>query len=244
MSKVDDAHQHLRPPHHPRRGERRVPRAGSTTCCSATTASTTRCSRSLDVPYEPARWHPDQQHARRGRAPPTRRWWRSSTLINMYRVRGHLIANLDPLGRSEPHTHPELDIAHYGLSIWDLDREFPIGEPRRGRLGDGPAAPAGHPRRAARRVRAHHRRRVHAHPGARPEELDPAAGRGRRTAGRRRDDKRRILAQAQRGRGVRAVPAHQVPRPEALQPRRGRDAHPDARRARLGRRRRGHAGAS
>ncbi len=33
----------------------------------------------------------------------------------MYRVRGHLIANLDPLGRREPHTHPELDIQHYGL---------------------------------------------------------------------------------------------------------------------------------
>ena len=45
----------------------------------------------------------------------------------MYRVRGHLIANLDPLGRSEPHTHPELDLNHYGLTIWDLDREFPTG---------------------------------------------------------------------------------------------------------------------
>ena len=48
-------------------------------------------------------------------------------LINMYRVRGHLIANLDPLGRTEPHTHPELDVTHWGLSIWDLDREFPTG---------------------------------------------------------------------------------------------------------------------
>ena len=30
-------------------------------------------------------------------------------LINMYRVRGHLIADLDPLGRKDPKTHPELD---------------------------------------------------------------------------------------------------------------------------------------
>jgi 2-oxoglutarate dehydrogenase E1 component len=46
------------------------------------------------------------------------------TLINMYRVRGHLIADLDPLGLKEPRTHPELDPATYGLTIWDLDRQF------------------------------------------------------------------------------------------------------------------------
>ena len=48
-------------------------------------------------------------------------------LINMYRVRGHLIANLDPLGLKEPQTHEELDPIHWGLTIWDLDREFPTG---------------------------------------------------------------------------------------------------------------------
>src|SRR6476659_49780 len=48
-------------------------------------------------------------------------------LINMYRVRGHLIANLDPLGLKEPKTHEELDPNHWGLTIWDLDREFPTG---------------------------------------------------------------------------------------------------------------------
>ena len=45
----------------------------------------------------------------------------------MYRVRGHLIANLDPLAAKEPQTHPELDINHYDLTIWDLEREFPTG---------------------------------------------------------------------------------------------------------------------
>ena len=30
-------------------------------------------------------------------------------------------------GCKEPHTHPELDPIHWGLTIWDLDREFPTG---------------------------------------------------------------------------------------------------------------------
>jgi multifunctional 2-oxoglutarate metabolism enzyme len=47
-------------------------------------------------------------------------------MINAYRVRGHLIADLDPLG-SEPSYHPELDPETYGLTIWDLDREFLTG---------------------------------------------------------------------------------------------------------------------
>jgi multifunctional 2-oxoglutarate metabolism enzyme len=47
-------------------------------------------------------------------------------LIHAYRVRGHLIADLNPLG-VEPQYHPELDPATYGLTIWDLDREFNNG---------------------------------------------------------------------------------------------------------------------
>ena len=47
-------------------------------------------------------------------------------LINMYRVRGHLLAHLNPLGSEMPH-HSELELARYGLSIWDLDREFFTG---------------------------------------------------------------------------------------------------------------------
>src|SRR5207248_39748 len=47
-------------------------------------------------------------------------------LINAYRVRAHLIADLDPLG-VEPSYHPELDPSTYGLTIWDLDREFLTG---------------------------------------------------------------------------------------------------------------------
>jgi 2-oxoglutarate decarboxylase len=47
-------------------------------------------------------------------------------LINAYRVRGHLIGDLDPLGKL-PMYHPELDPATYGLTIWDRDRQFITG---------------------------------------------------------------------------------------------------------------------
>jgi 2-oxoglutarate decarboxylase len=47
-------------------------------------------------------------------------------LINLYRVRGHLIASLDPLGKHQLY-HPELDPANFGLTMWDLDREFSTG---------------------------------------------------------------------------------------------------------------------
>ncbi len=44
-------------------------------------------------------------------------------LINMYRTRGHVLADLDPLS-DEPGHSPELDFEYYGLTLWDLDREF------------------------------------------------------------------------------------------------------------------------
>ncbi len=40
--------------------------------------------------------------------------------------RGHLIADLDPLAAEPAHLHPELDPATYGLTLWDLDREFVV----------------------------------------------------------------------------------------------------------------------
>ena len=47
-------------------------------------------------------------------------------LINMYRTRGHVLADLNPLKR-EPRHSPDLDFEYYGLTMWDLDREFYCG---------------------------------------------------------------------------------------------------------------------
>ena len=97
---------------------------------------------SFAVPYEPARWSTDISPLDDETAH-NEKVVHVHQLINMYRVRGHLIANLDPLGRREPDTHPELDINHHGLSIWDLDREFPVGS-----LGGGAASRTTMPLRA------------------------------------------------------------------------------------------------
>ncbi|HEX6312253.1 MAG TPA: multifunctional oxoglutarate decarboxylase/oxoglutarate dehydrogenase thiamine pyrophosphate-binding subunit/dihydrolipoyllysine-residue succinyltransferase subunit, partial [Acidimicrobiia bacterium] len=83
--------------------------------------------KSFSVPYEPARWSVDISAAEEDSVAIHDKAVHVQQLINMYRVRGHLIANLDPLGRKDPDTHSELDINEYDLTIWDLDREFPTG---------------------------------------------------------------------------------------------------------------------
>ncbi len=47
-------------------------------------------------------------------------------LIRSYRVRGHLLADLDPLGLEHREDHPELDYRTYGFSDADLDRPIYI----------------------------------------------------------------------------------------------------------------------
>ncbi|HVJ50941.1 MAG TPA: 2-oxoglutarate dehydrogenase E1 component [Aliidongia sp.] len=47
---------------------------------------------------------------------------RALMLIRAYRVRGHLLANLDPLGLQKPETHHDLDPATYGFTADDWDR--------------------------------------------------------------------------------------------------------------------------
>ncbi len=47
-------------------------------------------------------------------------------LINAYRMRGHLLADIDPL-KMTPQIASELDLENFGLTIWDLDREFITG---------------------------------------------------------------------------------------------------------------------
>lgn len=79
--------------------------------------------RAVGVPYEAVRWRPDILPLDREQAVITKQV-QVNALINMHRVRGHLIADLDPLSANEPEMHAELDPATYGLTIWDLDREF------------------------------------------------------------------------------------------------------------------------
>ncbi len=47
-----------------------------------------------------------------------------SRLVTAYRARGHLVANLDPLGMMPKQPAPDLDLQFHGLSDADLDREF------------------------------------------------------------------------------------------------------------------------
>ncbi|WP_109312906.1 2-oxoglutarate dehydrogenase E1 component [Ruegeria sp. AU67] len=47
---------------------------------------------------------------------------RALMLIRAYRIRGHLAANLDPLGMRAASTHPELDPRTYGFTEADMDR--------------------------------------------------------------------------------------------------------------------------
>ena len=47
---------------------------------------------------------------------------RAIMLIRAYRIRGHLLADLDPLGLQEKEIHPELDPATYGFGEADYDR--------------------------------------------------------------------------------------------------------------------------
>jgi multifunctional 2-oxoglutarate metabolism enzyme len=93
---------------------------------------------SLDIPYEAVQWRPDINPIDREESMLLKQV-QVAKLIRVHRVRGHLMADLDPLRWKKPLTPPELDPATYGLTIWDLDREFMtdgVGGTTRMRLGD------------------------------------------------------------------------------------------------------------
>lgn len=77
----------------------------------------------LRIPYEPIHWsadiqvNPEEQINKVARV---------QQLIHAYRVRGHLMASVDPL-EYRMRTHPDLDIGSHELTLWDLDREWPTG---------------------------------------------------------------------------------------------------------------------
>ena len=93
---------------------------------------------SLQMPYEAVKWRPDTNPVDRDDTL-LHKQMQVAKLIRVHRVRGHLLADLDPLRWKDPRTPIELDPATYGLTIWDLDREFltdGVGGTTRMRLGD------------------------------------------------------------------------------------------------------------
>jgi 2-oxoglutarate dehydrogenase E1 component len=77
----------------------------------------------LRIPYEPIRWandtpvNHDDEVSKQARV---------FELIHAYRVRGHLMADTDPLEYKQ-RSHPDLDVTTHSLTLWDLDREFATG---------------------------------------------------------------------------------------------------------------------
>ncbi len=83
----------------------------------------------LKVPSLPLQWETDYQPGGFDKSASTDEIVKQAKvlqLINMYRVRGHLLANLDPLGTRAVY-HPELDPSSFNLTLWDLDRNFITG---------------------------------------------------------------------------------------------------------------------
>lgn len=80
--------------------------------------------RSMGVPYEPVRYNQDVNDPFEPATNYVEKQQKVERLVNAHRVRGHLIAHLDPLDWKEPQMHAELDPSTYGLTVWDLDREF------------------------------------------------------------------------------------------------------------------------
>ena len=186
----------------------------------------------LDMPYEAVKWRPDLNPIDREEAMLAKQM-AVAKLIRVHRVRGHLIADLDPLHWKEPQTPVELDPATYGLTIWDLDREFltdGVGGHDKLTLGDL----LGVLRDAYCRTigveymhiqstdeQAWIQQRVEV---KQPAFTQAAEGPHPRAAQRRR--------------GVREVPRHEVRRHQAVRHRRRRVGDPDPRRDPLRRRRR------
>ena len=77
----------------------------------------------LRIPYEPIRWAQDIAVSHDDDID---RQARVLELIHAYRVRGHLMADTNPLEYKQ-RSHPDLDVMAHGLTLWDLDREFPTG---------------------------------------------------------------------------------------------------------------------
>jgi 2-oxoglutarate decarboxylase len=79
--------------------------------------------RALRIPYEPIRWAKDISTSHDDEIS---KQARVLELIHAYRVRGHMMADTDPL-EYQQRSHPDLEVETHGLTLWDLDREFATG---------------------------------------------------------------------------------------------------------------------
>ncbi|MFG3293664.1 multifunctional oxoglutarate decarboxylase/oxoglutarate dehydrogenase thiamine pyrophosphate-binding subunit/dihydrolipoyllysine-residue succinyltransferase subunit [Streptomyces sp. NPDC048179] len=77
----------------------------------------------LRIPYEPVRWLKDIDASHDDDVTKAARVFE---LIHSYRVRGHVMADTDPLEYKQ-RKHPDLDITEHGLTLWDLERDFAVG---------------------------------------------------------------------------------------------------------------------
>ncbi len=83
----------------------------------------------LEINYPPMHWAEDFNPALFGSDRASEQAEKQANvlqLINAYRIRGHLLADIDPLNMTSHHA-TELDLENFGLTIWDLDREFITG---------------------------------------------------------------------------------------------------------------------
>jgi len=84
-----------------------------------------RVYQDLGIPTKPVRWEVDQASAPMVNADPLKQA-AVARLIQAWRERGHLAADIDPLGISRA-PNPDLDLSAHSLTIWDLDRTFHCG---------------------------------------------------------------------------------------------------------------------
>jgi len=85
--------------------------------------------RDLEINLPPMRWAEDYNPSLLGGDRFTEQAEKQANvlqLINAYRIRGHLLADIDPLNMTSLHS-AELELENFGLTIWDLDREFITG---------------------------------------------------------------------------------------------------------------------